>query len=87
MKERGGEEWERQPLAVPPDWFELGTPAGIQARTSCRGVWVCACVRTRRGGKGGGQTNQRERGMDGDKEAESSYLPAVPHPLVVRAAQ
>lgn len=42
------------------------------------------CVRTRRGGKGGGRANQRERGMDGDKEAGSGYLPAVPYPLVVR---
>lgn len=48
MKERGGEEWERPPLAVPPDWFELGTPAGIQARTSCRGVWVCVCAHAKR---------------------------------------
>lgn len=45
MKEEGGEEWERPPLAVPLDWFELGTPAGIQACTSCRGVWVCVCAR------------------------------------------
>lgn len=48
MKERGGDEWERPPLAVPPDWFELGTPAGIQARTSCRGVWVCVCAHAER---------------------------------------
>lgn len=53
IKEEGGDEWERPPLAVPPDWFELGTPAGIQACTSCRGVWDCVCVRTQGGGKGG----------------------------------
>lgn len=46
MKEGGGDEWERPPLAVPPGWFELGTPAGIQACTSCWGsLGLCVCAR------------------------------------------
>lgn len=38
-REREGEKkkGERPPLAVPVGWFELGTPAGIQACTSCWG--------------------------------------------------
>lgn len=56
--EREREKWERPPLAVPLDWFELGSPAGIQACTSCRGVSVCVCAHERREGGGG----QRVRG-------------------------
>lgn len=37
-RERGRKKkGERPPLAVPVGWFELGTPAGIQACTSCWG--------------------------------------------------
>lgn len=66
MKERGGEEWERPPLAVPPDWFELGTPAGIQARTSCRGVWVCVCAHAKRWE--GRRTDKSKRERDGRRQ-------------------
>lgn len=42
--EKRSKEWERPPLAVPPGWFELGSPAGIQACTSCLGFQF-VCVR------------------------------------------
>lgn len=66
MKERGEEEWERPPLAVPPDWFELGTPAGIQARTSCRGVWVYVCAHAKRWE--GRRTDKSKRERDGRRQ-------------------
>lgn len=63
MKEEEREKGERPPLAVPLGWFELETPAGIQACTSCRGASARVSVR-----RGGGKTTEREGGRGGQSE-------------------
>lgn len=67
------EEWERPPLAVPVGWFELETPAGIRACTSCQpgSVGLGVCVSNGSGGK----TNKRGGGR-------RSRLPAAVRPFV-----
>lgn len=87
MKGEGGDEWERPPLAVPLDWFELGTPAGIQACTSCRGaLGLCVCAHARRWEERMTDKSKRER--DGRRQIGGvQLLPAVPYPFVVCAPQ
>lgn len=61
-RERGREEWEGPPLAVPLGWFELGTPAGIQVCTSCRGggrFSLCVWRKDERNGVGGAEWERR----------------------------
>lgn len=72
-KKTAVEEWKRPPLAVPVGWFELETPAGIRACTSCQpgSVGLSVCVSNGSGGK----TNKRGGGR-------RSRLPAAVHPFV-----
>lgn len=75
-REREKKKGERPPLAVPVGWFELGTPAGIQACTSCWGG----------GGEGkfvsveGLRKDERKRGEGGGEGR--GCLPAAAHPFV-----